>query len=88
MAALDASTGEGEARIVSPSLRRGVRLELVVAPVSFVLPLAIGLTFVAVGAQHGLAGYVALGALLIAANVAFSVMMVRNAVRFLRGTKA
>ncbi|MCA1814070.1 MAG: hypothetical protein LC624_08985 [Halobacteriales archaeon] len=87
MAPLDASTGSGEARIVSPSLRRGVRLELLVAPVSFLLPFAAGLLFIAVGARHALPAYVALGLLLIGANLVFSVMMVRNAVRFLRGTK-
>jgi len=87
MAALDASSGEGEARIVSASLRRGVRLELLVAPVSFLLPLAIGLLFIAAGWEHGLLRYVALGLLLIVCNTVFTFMMVRNALRFLRTTR-
>lgn len=83
----DASAGTGEARIVSSALRKGVRMELVVAPVSFLLPLAIGLVFVDLGLRHGAWHYVGLGAVLFLGNVVFDVLMVRNAVQFLRGTR-
>jgi hypothetical protein len=64
-----------------------VRLELVVAPLSFALPVAVGLVFVELGLRRGLPGYVGLGLVLVAANALFSFLMVRNALRFLRRTR-
>lgn len=87
MAALDASSGQGEARIVSSQLRRGVRMELVVAPLSFLLPVLVGGVFIELGLRHGSAPYVGLGAIVIAGNVVFDYLMVRTALRFLRGTR-
>jgi hypothetical protein len=87
VASLDASTGQGEARIVDSALRKGVRMELVVAPVSFLLPALIGGVFVDLGLRHGAMHYVALGVLLFLGNVVFDYLMVRTALRFLRGTK-
>ncbi|HEV8360284.1 MAG TPA: hypothetical protein VGR28_07520 [Candidatus Thermoplasmatota archaeon] len=86
MAALDASRNEGESRIVASELRRGVRMELIVAPVSFLLPAIVGLVFADVGLRHGAWHYVALGAIIFAGNVVFDWLMVRTAVRFLRTT--
>lgn len=87
MAALDASTGQGEAAIVDSALRKGVRLEVVVAPVSFVLPAVVGLVFADVGLRNGDWGYVVLGAVVFLGNVVFDYLMVRNALRFLRQTR-
>lgn len=87
MAPLDASSGTGEARLVNNALRRGVRMELVVAPVSFLLPLLIGLTFADLGVRNGAWHYVALGLILFLGNVVFDYLMVRTALRFLRRTR-
>lgn len=83
----DASSGTGEARIVSSQLRKGVRMELIVAPVSFLLPLGIGLVFVDLGLRNGAWHYVALGGIVFFGNVVFDYLMVRTALRFLRGTR-
>lgn len=87
MAALDASGGGGEARIVSPALRRGVRMELVVAPVCFFLPALVAWVFVDLGLRHGAWPYIALGSIVFAGNVVFDGLMVRAALEFLRRTK-
>jgi heme A synthase len=87
MASLDASTGQGEARIVDSALRRGVRLELVVAPVSFLLPAFIGWVFVDLGQRNGDWRYVALGLVVFGGNVVFDFLMVRTALRYLRRTR-
>lgn len=86
MAPLDASSGEGESRIVGSDLRKGVRLEMMVAPISFLGPLLVGAIFADLGLRHGNWGYVVLGLVVFLGNVPFDVLMVRNAVRFLRRT--
>lgn len=73
--------------MVNNALRKGVRMELVVAPVSFLLPLLIGLTFADLGVRNGAWHYVALGLILFLGNVVFDYLMVRTALRFLRGTR-
>jgi hypothetical protein len=88
MASLDASTGTGEARIVSPALRKGVRMELIVAPASFLMPALVAAVFVDLGLKHGDLHYVILGLIIVAGNVVFDYLMVRTALRFLRGLRA
>lgn len=87
MAALDASTGTGEARLVSNALRKGVRMELVVAPVSFLLPLLVAALFWDLGLRHGAPHYLAIGAIVFLGNVVFDYLMVRTALRFLGRTR-
>jgi heme A synthase len=87
VAPLDASSGQGEARIVSSELRRGVRMELFVAPASFLLPALVGWIFVDLGLRNGAWPYVVLGGIIFAGNVVFDYLMVRTALRFLRRAK-
>lgn len=87
MAPLDASTGEGEARIVSSALRKGVRMELIVAPASFLLPAVIAYVFIDLGLRTQTWSYVLVGATIFGGNVVFDYLMVRTALRFLRRTR-
>lgn len=86
MAPLDASGGQGEARMVSPALRKGVRMELVVAPASFLLPVLVAYVFLDLGLKYGDVHYIVLGLIVVGGNVVFDYLMVRTALRFLRRT--
>ena len=72
---------------MSRELRRGVRMELLVAPASFLLPLIVAWVFVDLGLRNGAPHYVVLGLIVLAGNSVFDYLMVRTALRFLRRTR-
>lgn len=65
-------------------LRRGVRMELYLAPLLIVVPILVGTLLIDLGAKTGRSHVQALGVVVLAGNLVFDYLMVVTAVRFLR----
>lgn len=81
---MTADAGPAITRPIPPDLERGIRLEVLIAPVVVLLPLVTAAALGWQGLQDGNPRTVLLGLVVLAGNVLFDVLMLRAIRRALR----